>query len=101
MHGGDEMRMSAQERGPVRGGVPPRNGRVRGAVDKAWLKELPQFCDTSVVSKVFGISPGAARSWMSGDDHILPSARRPDGRYVTAREHVVALAQRLYGEMGS
>lgn len=95
------MLLSAQGEQNVPERVPEEGQPVRGAVDKAWLDELPIFCDTSIVAKIFGVSGATARRWMRGEHQILPSARRPDGRLATAREHVVALARKMYGEMGS
>lgn len=109
--------MSAQNDEDVRARIPEGTCGVCGAaprdvagsgklvsiedIDRAWLDELPPFCDTGVVARCFGISNSQARRWMKGGEAILPSARRPDGRWVTARGHVVKLAQKMYGEMGT
>lgn len=71
------------------------------SVDTSWFDRLPQFCDAYTVAQIFDITVDQARRWMGKDEKAsLPRARRPDGKYVTSRAHVIALARRMYGEMG-
>lgn len=71
------------------------------AVDVSWLDRLPQFCSAKTVAEVFDISARQAGRWMGDETSALPRAKRPDNRWVTSRAHVIALANRMYGEMGA
>lgn len=69
-------------------------------VSDVWLDKLPPFVSAETVARLFDVPKSRVMRWMQADNSELPAAKRPDGQYVTAREHVVTFAAKLYGEMG-
>ena len=69
-------------------------------ISDAWIDKLPPFVSADTVARLFDVPKSRVMRWMQAENSELPSAKRPDNQYVTAREHVVTFAARLYGEMG-
>lgn len=69
-------------------------------VSDSWLDRLPPFVSAETVARLFDVPKSRVMNWMRAEDSDLPYAKRPDGQFVTAREHVVKFAEKLYGDMG-